>query len=87
MVLAFPNQSRSFDRVRDCVRFVGHDDVFEVIFCVEIDALVKIDHFMTRTEEGYLAVFDAARDAIEGVAEKAYQRGKNSMIVLTATKF
>lgn len=87
MVLAFPNESRSFDSVRGCVRFVGHDDVFEVIFYLEIDALVKIDRLMTRTEEGYLAVFDAARDAIERVAVKAYQRDKTSIIVLTATKF
>lgn len=84
MALMFPNQSRSFDGARDCVRFVGHDNVFEVAFFIEIEALVKIDQGMPSTEQGYFTVFDAARDAIERVAQRAYHRGKNSMITLTA---
>ncbi len=84
MTLAFPNQSRSFDSGRGCIRFVGHDNVFQVVFCLEVDALTKIDQLMVRTEKGYFAAFDAARDAIERVAQRAYHRQKNPMIVLTA---
>ena len=39
MSLAFPNPSRSFDEVRNAVRFIGHDGMFEVPFFVEADAL------------------------------------------------
>ena len=84
MALCFPNQSRSYDEVHDQIRFIGHDNVFEVAFCLEIDALVKIDRLLVRTEQGYFAVFDAARDAIERVAQRAYHRAKKSMIVLSA---
>ena len=84
MALIFPNQSRSFDSARDCIRFVGHDNVFEIGFCLEVEALIKIDQLTVCTEHGYFAVFDAARDAIERVAQRAYHQGKNSMIVLTA---
>lgn len=84
MALCFPNQSRSYDEVHHQIRFIGHDNVFEVTFCLEIDALKKIDQFMVRTEQGYFAVFDATRDAIERVAQRAYHREKNSMIVLSA---
>jgi hypothetical protein len=84
MTLMFPNQSRSFDRPRNCIRFVGHDNVFEIVFCLEIDALTKIDRLMDRNEQGYFAAFDAARDIIEDVARKAYNRRKNPLIVLTA---
>ena len=32
MTLGFPNPSRSFDEVRNAVRFIGHDGMFEVPF-------------------------------------------------------
>ena len=35
MTLHFPNQSRSFDEAKGCIRFIGHDDVFEVVFRLE----------------------------------------------------
>ena len=41
MTLAFPNPSRSFDEVRNAVRFIGHDGMFQVRFLVEAGALEK----------------------------------------------
>ena len=38
MTLAFPNPSRSFDEVRNAVRFIGHDGMFEVPFFIDADA-------------------------------------------------
>ena len=83
MALTFPNQSRSYDAVRDRIRFIGHDNVFEIVFFVEIKALVKTTNKIIRSELGYLAAFDAARGMFERVANKAYSRGRNSLIVLT----
>ena len=61
MTLHFPNQSRSFDEAKGCIRFIGHDDVFEVVFRLDIDALIKIDANLVQNEQGYIAVFDLAR--------------------------
>ena len=41
MALCFPNQSRSYDELHDHIRFIGHDNVFEVTFCLEIEALIR----------------------------------------------
>ena len=49
MTLAFPNPSRSFDEVRNAVRFIGHDGMFEVRFFVEAGALAKSDTELRRT--------------------------------------
>ena len=84
MALSFPNQSRTFDETHAQIRFLGHDNVFEVTFCLEIDALIKIDRLLVRTEQSCFSVFDGAREAIERVAQRAYHRKKKSMIVLSA---
>ena len=42
MALIFPNQSRSFDSAKQCIRFVGHDNVFEIGFCLEIKRSSKL---------------------------------------------
>jgi len=39
LTLEFPNRSRSFDEVRNAVRFMGHDGMIQVPFFVEADAL------------------------------------------------
>ena len=41
MTLEFLNPSRSFDEVRNAMRFIGHDGMFEVPFFVEVEALAK----------------------------------------------
>jgi hypothetical protein len=43
LTLAFPNPSRSFDEVRNAVRFIGHDGMFQIRFFVEAGALTKSD--------------------------------------------
>ncbi|WP_157020365.1 DUF1488 family protein [Mesorhizobium xinjiangense] len=54
MTLEFPNRSRSFDDVRNAVRFIGHDGMFEVPFFVEAAAL---------TLPGNGSIHDVAREA------------------------
>ena len=85
MTLSFPNQSRSYDEAKGCIRFIGHDDVFEIVFRLDIEALLKIDTSLVQNEQGYLAVFDLARDAIERVARRAYVRKKNRVVALSAS--
>jgi hypothetical protein len=36
VTLQFPNPSRSFDEMRKAIRFIGHDNMFEVPFFVEV---------------------------------------------------
>lgn len=43
MTLAFPNSSRSFDEVRNAVRFMGHDGMFQIRFFIEAGALTRSD--------------------------------------------
>ena len=85
MTLHFPNQSRSFDEAKGCIRFIGHDDVFEVVFRLDIDALIKIDANLVQNEQGYITVFDLARSAIERVARRTYIRRKDRVVLLTAS--
>jgi hypothetical protein len=90
MTLGFPNPSRSFDAVRNAVRFVGHDGMFEVCFLLEADALEKSDPPSRRTgawEAKCLAAFDASRVIIHDVARKTYARARRSSYTLTATDF
>jgi len=41
----------------------------------------------TKTEDAYLAAFDASRDAILQVAQKAYSKSRKNLIELTAADF
>ena len=57
MTLEFLNPSRSFDEVRNAIRFIGHDGMFEVPFFVEVEALAKSSaglRSMELSEEMYL---------------------------------
>lgn len=88
MTLAFPNPSRSFDDVRNVVRFFGHDGIFEIGFLVEAAALADGGAQGTGTPEARcLAAFDALRTSIHDVARKAYSHGRRSSYTLTAADF
>nr|WP_295462474.1 DUF1488 domain-containing protein [Mesorhizobium sp.] len=86
MSLAFPNPSRSFDEVRNAVRFIGHDGMFEVPFFVEADALSgRAASVLSEAE--YLSAFDKARGSIHEVAREAYSHGRRTSYTLTSADF
>ncbi|AVA20773.1 DUF1488 domain-containing protein [Rhizobium sp. LEGMi198b] len=82
MSLSFPNRSRSYDASARRIRFSGYDGMFEVPFLVEADVFPDAN-----TEAGYLAAFDAERDAIQKVAKRAYGYGSRRLYILTANDF
>jgi uncharacterized membrane protein len=83
MSLQFPNKSRSFDDVKQTVRFRGYDGMFEVSFLIEAAALLKKVEGGA-AEADYLSAFDTARSAIQSAAVKAYERSRRSVYTLTA---
>ncbi|MFN4272151.1 MAG: DUF1488 domain-containing protein [Aliihoeflea sp.] len=83
MTLEFPNRSRSFDEVRNAVRFIGHDGMFEVPFFVQVAALGRTG--LSETES--LSAFDAARSSIHDIAREAYSHGRRTSYTLTAADF
>ena len=90
MTLQFPNPSRSFDEMRNAIRFIGHDGMFEVPFFVEVDALTKssvVSRSTELSEEMYLSAFDSTRRSIENVARKAYSNRRQTSYPLTAADF
>ncbi|MBX5157208.1 MULTISPECIES: DUF1488 domain-containing protein [unclassified Rhizobium] len=89
MALAFLSQSRSFDSVRNAVRFVGHDGMFQVLFFIEAGALAKSDAALQRTEPSetrWLSSFDALRNSIQHVAHKAYSCRRRAFYTPTAAE-
>jgi hypothetical protein len=86
VTLEFPNPSRSFDEVRNAVRFVGHDGMFEVPFFVETDALARPERTQL-SERDFLTAFDSARSSIHDAARKAYSHGRRTSYTLTAADF
>lgn len=90
MSLAFLNPSRSFDEVKNAVRFMGHDGMFEVPFFIEAAAVAKAAAKTGRTmlsEAECLAAFDTARKSIHDVARQAYSQGRRTYYTLTAADF
>jgi hypothetical protein len=85
MTLAFPNPSRSFDDVRNAVRFTGHDGMFEVPFYIETGALSGRGAALSEAE--YLSAFDAKRGSIHDVAREAYSHGRRTSYTLTSADF
>jgi hypothetical protein len=81
MTLNFPNKSRSFDEVKQTVRFQGYDGMFEVRFLVEAAALMK---GAKAVEADCLNAFDRARSTIQDVAVKHYAKTRRSNYLLTA---
>lgn len=91
MKLSFPNPSRSFDAVKNRVRFWGYDSTIEVLFFVEADALLQLCPGMSGAEADFLKAFDSALKRIHKVANKVYiegGKGKGSYAyVLAANDF
>ena len=90
MTLSFPNSSRSFDEVKNRVRFWGYDRSIEISFFVEGDVLKAFSPQTGSAEAGFLKAFDAARQRIHEVAEKVYARGRKNgsySFVLVAADF
>lgn len=90
MTLAFPNPSRSFDRVRNAVRFTGHDGMCQIRFLIEARVLTKLD--IVKREVGLLesrclSAFDASRTSIHDAARRAYSHGRRDSYTLTAADF
>ncbi len=87
MPLSFPNPSRSFDATKNRVDFWGYDNVIEVSFHVEADALKKLCPQMGDAEAGFLQAFGTVHKRIHEVAEKVYGRGgKNIHDYILAAK-
>lgn len=87
MTLAFLNPARSFDEVRNAVRFSGHDGMFEIRFFVEAAALGLSGDDMTEPEARSLSAFDDRRDMIHDAAHRAYSGRGGNFITLTAADF
>lgn len=86
MTLAFLNRSRSFDEVRNGVRFIGYDGMFEVRFFIEAAALGNRGK-RELSEAECLTAFDAARGSIQDVARAAYAGRRRTSYVLTSADF
>jgi hypothetical protein len=84
MALNFPNQSRSYDSKKHCIRFWGHDASFEVPFFVDADALRHIDPHTTSDESGLLNAFDLNQERIRAAAGRAYARDRRGSYTLSA---
>ncbi len=88
MSLTFPNASRTYDDVRNAVRFIGHDGMFEIRFFVEAEALAAALPQGTRmAEDECLSAFDLMRRAIYDVAGRAYSRHRKNINTITAADF
>lgn len=88
MALDFPNQSRSFDRAGQRIRFWGHDGALEVEFVIELQALLTLLPGTPNVEARVLAAFDVARERIMRAADKVYlPRSRKHYYVLTASDF
>lgn len=87
MTINFPNPSRSYDAKRRFVCFWGYDQVIEVSFFVEQDALSRIDPETKQDEAGFLSAFDVNRDRILRVAGEIHSKGRKISHFLTASDF
>jgi uncharacterized protein DUF1488 len=85
MPLSFPNQSRSYDARRRCVRFWAYDESLEIPFFVEADALRRIDPKATIDEPGLLNAFDCHRGRIFKTADRIYSRRRRGSYTLVAS--
>jgi hypothetical protein len=86
VTLEFSNRSRTFDEVRDAVRFIGDDGMFEVPFFVETAALVRPGRTQL-SERDFLTAFDSAHSSIHDVAREAYSHGRRTSYLLTVADF
>jgi hypothetical protein len=77
MALVFPNRSRSFDEIKNGVRFTGYDGMFEVKFLVEASALKQT------TAARCLSAFDSDRASVLEAAAKLYERRRSNNLTLS----
>lgn len=84
MSISFPNPSRSYDNQSHRIRFVGHDGMFQISFAITVDALSSTSSGPLDGEADFLRAFDAAHEAIQGIARKAYSKTRKSSYVFTA---
>jgi hypothetical protein len=84
MALTFPNLSRSYDAVGKRIRFLGYDGMSQICFFIPVEAISRNVPDAVDAEANYLAAFDAERNSIYGIAQKAYSRGRKNMHVLTS---
>ncbi len=89
MTLSFPNPNRSFDNETSRILFWGYDNIMEVSFYLESDALEKFNSEKTKTESGLLKIFDAIRNQIYETADKVYARASKGShaCILSAKDF
>lgn len=86
VTLSFPNRTRSFDEARNAVRFIGYDNLSEVVFFIEASALSKpVGGEFSQVE--CLRAFDDACGMIHDAARKVYSRKKATFYVLKTTDF
>jgi Protein of unknown function (DUF1488) len=86
-MLNFPNETRSYDSTRSCVRFWGHDGALEVSFSVEEAALLRMAPETRHNEISVLQSFDTNRSRILKVARAAYSRRRKGNYALIASDF
>ena len=89
MTISFPNSNRSFDSDSNRILFWGYDNITEVSFYLETEALDRFNSEKTKIESGFLQIFDAIRSQIYEVANKVYTRGEkgNHAYVLSSKDF
>lgn len=87
MTLTFPNPARNYDETKRCVRFLGHDGLFQINFLLPVEILAVAVSSRTATEGDYLSAFDTMRKRILEIAEKAYAMKRRSMIELDPKSF
>ena len=88
MTLSFPNPTRNFDEMRNAVRFVGYDGIFEIRFLVEAGALADGGaQGSGMSEAKCLSAFDRLRGSINDVARKAYSNRRRNSYTLSAADF
>lgn len=81
MALNFPNRSRSFDKARKGVSFIGYDGMFEIRFLVEAAALGN-SVTANVSENACLDAFDAARYTIQEAACRVYAKRRGNSFTL-----
>jgi len=86
-MIEFPNYSRSYDRTRHAVRFLGYDSAMEASFFINDAALRRIQPNIRLDEPGFLNAFDSNRELICAAAARVYVRGSRGSYDLVADNF
>lgn len=86
-MINFPNESRSYDATRRCVRFWGHDGALEVSFFVEETALFQIAPGTSHNQTALLQSFDNNRERILKAARKVYAGRRQGTYALISSDF